>query len=152
MRRGSASSSSAFPAWALSGLLLASSAPAVFGTAVSDCPSLRWAEPVVLGEATLAESCRVAIPRHLASGQEAEGLLFGIPLDLNRASAEALEALPGIGPQRAAAVRAAREQARFRRVSDLVLVPGIGPVTLDRVRPFVQVAEEAPRSRGKRAL
>ncbi len=82
------------------------------------------------------------------------------PIDraASRRSADVLAAFTDDGAWRPtseqvqAAVRAAREQARFRRVSDLVLVPGIGPVTLDRVRPFVQVAEEAPRSRGKRAL
>jgi hypothetical protein len=60
----------------------------------------------------------------------AAGLLFGRPLDLNRAHPAALEALPGIGPARAAAIAAARRAEPFCRVEDLLRVPGIGPHTL----------------------
>jgi hypothetical protein len=66
-------------------------------------------------------------------------LLFGGRLDPNRAEPAALEALPGIGPARAAAIGAAREEAPFCRVSELRRVRGIGPVTLSRIAPFLQV-------------
>ncbi len=68
-----------------------------------------------------------------ASGGEAPalggavGLLFGVPLDLNRASAEDLVVLPGIGPARAAAIVAARAEAPFCEVAGLERVRGIGP-------------------------
>ena len=55
-------------------------------------------------------------------------------VSLNAASAEALEALPGIGPAIAARIVAHRP---FARVDDLMLVPGIGPRTLERLRPLV---------------
>jgi competence protein ComEA len=67
-------------------------------------------------------------------------LLFGLRLDPNRADARALEVLPGIGPSRAAAIVAERERRPFRDVADLRRVPGIGPVTLRRIEPWLAVA------------
>ncbi len=66
-------------------------------------------------------------------------LLFGLPLDLNRADARALEVLPGIGPARAQAIVAARGAGRFRSVHELKAIPGIGPVTVSRLEGWVQV-------------
>lgn len=54
---------------------------------------------------------------------------------VNRASAERLASLPGIGPALAAAIvedRAAR--GPYRRAEDLLRVPGIGPKTVARLR------------------
>lgn len=64
-------------------------------------------------------------------------LLFGLPLDLNRADAAALEALPGIGAGRAGAIVRARATAPFCRVGELDRVPGLGTTTVARVTPFV---------------
>ncbi|RMG94906.1 MAG: helix-hairpin-helix domain-containing protein [Candidatus Dadabacteria bacterium] len=72
---------------------------------------------------------------------EWERLLAGEPLDLNRATAVDLAALPGIGPARAEAIVAERERrGGFRTVDDLLAVPGIGPKTLERLRPFLTAA------------
>lgn len=61
-------------------------------------------------------------------------------VDLNRASAGELEALPGIGPARAGAiVRWRGEHGSFRTIDDLLEVPGIGPATLERLRGLVGV-------------
>lgn len=65
------------------------------------------------------------------SGAEVAGLAawwMGTPLDLQRASAEDLEVVPGIGPKLAA--RIVEDRARrggFRSVEDLQRVKGIGP-------------------------
>lgn len=62
------------------------------------------------------------------------------PLDLNRATAADLEALPGIGERRAQAILDYRAvSGGFNRVEDLLLVEGIGPATLDALRPLVVV-------------
>ncbi len=62
------------------------------------------------------------------------------PLDLNRATAAELEALPGIGPRRAQAILDYREvSGGFDRVEDLLLVEGIGPATLEALRTLVVV-------------
>ena len=61
-------------------------------------------------------------------------------LDLNRASAEELEGLPGIGPRTAERIVADRlKRGRFRSVKDLGRVKGIGPKTLARLAPHVTV-------------
>lgn len=62
------------------------------------------------------------------------------PLDLNRADTLALQALPGVGPALARRIVAAREEAPFRSVEDLLKVRGIGPATLARLRPLVAVS------------
>lgn len=61
-------------------------------------------------------------------------------VDLNAATAEQLESLPGIGPARAATIIEWRElNGGFRAVEDLLQVSGIGPATLERLRPQVTV-------------
>jgi competence protein ComEA len=62
------------------------------------------------------------------------------PLDLNTATAEQLEALPGVGPATSKAILAYRtSHGRFRSVTELLEVPGIGPAKLEAVRPLVRV-------------
>lgn len=57
-------------------------------------------------------------------------------IDLNTATQAELESLPGIGASKAAAIIANRPYAT---VDDLDRVPGIGPSTLDQLRPLVIV-------------
>ncbi len=65
-------------------------------------------------------------------------LLLGLPIPLGTAGASDLQALPGIGPVRAAAIVADRERrGAFARLAELERVPGIGPVTLGRLRGLV---------------
>ena len=62
------------------------------------------------------------------------------PVDLNAATAEQLDELPGIGPTTAAAIVDWRNRnGPFRTVDDLLDVPGIGPAKLDRIRSLVAV-------------
>lgn len=64
--------------------------------------------------------------------------LPAVPLDLNRASADDLLGLPGIGPVLARRiVEARRDRGTFRRVEDLLTVRGIGPRLLERLRPHL---------------
>ena len=55
-------------------------------------------------------------------------------VDLNAASLEALQRLPGVGPVTAARIVAGRP---YMTVDDLLRVRGIGPKTLDRLRPHL---------------
>ena len=65
-------------------------------------------------------------------------LTLGLPLDINTENASGLALLPGIGPQKGAAVEAYRNaHGPFLSVDDLINVHGIGPKTLERLRPWV---------------
>jgi len=72
-------------------------------------------------------------------------LLVGLPIDLNAAAVHELMAVPGIGPSVAGAIVTERaDNGPFASVDDLVRVSGIGPATVDKLRPFVTTAAEAP--------
>ena len=60
-------------------------------------------------------------------------------VNINTATPEQLELLPGIGESRANAVVAIRKQrGGFKSVDELTEVKGIGEVALERLRPFVR--------------
>ncbi len=62
------------------------------------------------------------------------------PLDVNTANAEALQALPGIGPTLAGRIVAHRDtHGPFVKPDELLQVPGIGPKRWERIRPLVRV-------------
>lgn len=62
------------------------------------------------------------------------------PIDLNAATVEQLDTLPGIGPATAQAIVSYRNRhGRFRSVTELVEVPGIGPAKLEAIRTLVRV-------------
>lgn len=61
-------------------------------------------------------------------------------IDVNRAEWPELTLLPGISQVMAQRiVQYRREQGLFRRIEDLRRVPGIGPKTVARLRPLVDV-------------
>jgi competence protein ComEA len=63
-----------------------------------------------------------------------------VRLNLNTASAQAFERLPGIGPVTAARIVVNREdQGPFTQVDSLQRVRGVGPKTLDKLRALVMV-------------
>lgn len=61
---------------------------------------------------------------------------LGLPQPLNRASAAALERVPGLGPMRALAIERERERGGAFESLDALAerVPGIGRKTVDRIR------------------
>jgi comEA protein len=61
-------------------------------------------------------------------------------IDINKACLEELVLLPGIGPKKAAAVIEWRSsKGPFKSIEGLLDVKGIGPGTLERLRPYVCV-------------
>lgn len=68
--------------------------------------------------------------------------------DLNRATRAQLESLPGIGPSRAEAILARRQRRPFRRVTELIRIPGIGRKTLRRLRKRLRVQPPVRRRTG----
>jgi competence protein ComEA len=61
-------------------------------------------------------------------------------ININTASAEQLESLPGVGPATARAIIEYRKQhGGFQSVDELIEVRGIGPKKLEQIRPHVVV-------------
>jgi competence ComEA-like helix-hairpin-helix protein len=60
-------------------------------------------------------------------------------VDLNNATVEELQSLPGIGPVLAQRII---ERRPFKTAEELDDVPGVGPVTMERLRPLIRVEEE----------
>jgi competence protein ComEA len=76
----------------------------------------------------------------VAGGGKKVGLLAG-PIDVNRAGAEELRRLPGIGAKMSERIIETRNKQPFRSVDELRRVPGIGPKRLEQLRPLVTVGE-----------
>jgi|SRR4051794_35530614 len=89
--------------------------------------------------APVADGVQVLVPRRGAGGVAAAGTgLSSGPVDLNSATAEQLDALPGIGPSTAAKILAYRqEHGAFRSLSELDAVPGIGAGRLAQLKGLV---------------
>jgi competence protein ComEA len=74
------------------------------------------------------------------SASKARGAASVLRLDLNRATAEELQQLSGIGPAISSEiVRYRQSRGGFRSVEELVEVPGIGPKRLEQFRPSLFV-------------
>jgi competence protein ComEA len=85
----------------------------------------------------------LAVPAPVAAGQQAgaEGQMQE-KVEINSATVEQLQEVPGIGPTLAARIIDFRkEHGPFERVEDLLNVQGIGVRTLDLMRPYLEVQE-----------
>lgn len=70
---------------------------------------------------------------------------LGFSLDVNSAGEAELAVLPGIGPALARRIVDHRaERGPFRTADDLLAVPGLGPITLQRVRPHLRPPAAGP--------
>ncbi|OMC10165.1 hypothetical protein A5735_17810 [Mycolicibacter heraklionensis] len=79
-------------------------------------------------------------PRTSTAPSGPEAKQPGEPLNLNTATVEELDALPGVGPVTAAAIVAWRDShGKFTRVDQLGDVDGIGPARLEKLRALVRV-------------
>jgi competence protein ComEA len=85
----------------------------------------------------LAWLIALAIGTTALSALAAESQLTGV-VNLNTATQEELQLLPGIGESRARAVIEARKRkGGFQKVEDLLEVKGIGEAGLEKLRPHV---------------
>jgi competence protein ComEA len=105
----------------------------------ADLTSLNLAAP-------LTDGTQIVIPKPGAivtgDGSSDTGTASGgtALVNINSASGTELEELPGVGPVTAAAIIDYRTQnGPFAAVDDLIDVSGIGPSTLEQIRPFATV-------------
>lgn len=71
------------------------------------------------------------------------------PVDLNQATAEKLQEIPGIGPAMAERIiEWRREHGPFEKVEDLLNIRGIGEKTLEKLRPFVKIEDASAPNNG----
>jgi competence protein ComEA len=90
---------------------------------------------LLLGLATSSGLCHESSPVPPAS---AAAPTAPTPVDLNAATPEQLDTLPGIGPALAARIVAYRdEHGPFTEVEQLNKVKGIGTRTLEKLRPLL---------------
>lgn len=95
-------------------------------------------KPAALGSSVAAGAAPAPAAPAPASGS-ARPKPGGV-LDLNTATVEQLDALPGVGPVTAAAIVAWRQSnGKFTSVDQLADVDGIGPARLDKLRALVCV-------------
>lgn len=97
------------------------------------------ASTVGVVDAELASGIRVVLADGAVRLEPMDELLVvGLPVDANRATAAALQAIPGLGPARAQAIVDERlARGPFLTIDDLKRVRGIGPATVAKLRPFI---------------
>jgi len=92
----------------------------------------------------LAAVCALSLALAAVSGAQAaqpEAPSLSGVVNLNTATPEELQLLPGVGKARAVAIIAKRkQQGGFQDVDDLLEVKGIGQAMLKRMRPHVTLS------------
>ena len=113
--------------------------------------------PVSTQGANLPDSSGLAELLHESKGSREEAqrratpLIDGERIDPNTAGEEDLDRLPGVGPALASRiVRMRVDSGPFNEASDLLLVQGVGPTTLAKIIPYLEMPAEPVRSRAGR--
>jgi len=105
-------------------------------TAKAQLDTVNLAAPVADGEQIVVPGR--GAPGVAATGPPAPGSSPSAPIDLNSATLEQLEALPGIGPVTAQKILDYRQQhGAFHSVEELQGVPGIGPAHMAQLKGLV---------------
>jgi competence protein ComEA len=96
---------------------------------------VNFAAPVSDGQQVLVPARGAAVA---SAGGAGPGLASSAPVSLSSATAEQLDALPGVGPVTAEKIVAYRQQhGAFRSVDELDAISGIGPSRIEDLRGLV---------------
>lgn len=100
----------------------------------------------MIGRTRVAGAALAALLLAVVIGQApavAQGDSLQGKVNVNSATLEELQLLPGIGESKARAIVQAREQrGTFESVEELLEVKGIGPASLEKLRPYLAVSGE----------
>jgi competence protein ComEA len=87
----------------------------------------------------LVDGLKIDVVR-LGEAAVAEGPSPGSTVSINSADETTLEGVPGIGPVKAAAIVEYRDSiGTFASLEELLEVSGIGPATLESIRPYLSL-------------
>ena len=102
--------------------------------------ALNLAAPLLDGERIYVPRVGESVPVAVDDGTSGPDAAPSGPVDVNHATVDELDELPGIGPATATAIVDHREESGpFASVDDLEAVRGIGPAKLDAIRDLVTV-------------
>ncbi|NMC53271.1 MAG: ComEA family DNA-binding protein [Chloroflexi bacterium] len=86
----------------------------------------------------ISDGQKIVIPRQGETIETRTEESGSAQININTASFEEIEALPGIGPQKASDILKYREtHGPFQSIDDLLKVNGIGEKTLQQIRPYI---------------
>lgn len=106
------------------------------------------ASVLVKGQRPSAQASRAAIPDKEPRAPRSvskKATPQDDPINLNQATIEELQRLPGVGPKRAQMIVDERQKRPFKSIAELRRVSGIGPKTLEKLRPYLTVESEPVR-------
>lgn len=100
--------------------------------------AVNLAAPIVDGEKIYLPAVGEIVTASMGGTSTAAGSASTALVNVNTATADQLDTLPGIGPSTAAAIIARRDEVgRFNGPDDLLAVPGIGPAKVDAIRGLI---------------
>jgi len=109
-------------------------------TAAADLDVVNLAATLHDGERIYVPEVGEIVPPVVSGDTVVDASVPAAPVDINTASIDQLDVLPGVGPATAAAIVAYRDQhGPFQTIDQLGEVRGIGPSKLDAIRGLVVV-------------
>jgi len=93
------------------------------------------------GQKIIVQTKGQPLPFTAEGTQRSSTIELNVPIDINTATVEQLDTLPGIGPTKAGEIITYRQKnGAFDRIEDIQNVSGIGPATFEEIRNLIFVS------------